>query len=314
MHDIAVIILTRNEQLHLERCIRSLPACASQVFVVDCGSDDATVEIARSLGATVVHHDWVNYASQLNWAIRNCPITADWVMRLDADEYLTSGLAEELDARLADLDEGVTGVNFRRCVRFMGRSLRHGSLYPIVLLRLWRRGFGRCEQRWMDEHIILDRGETVTFDHDLIDENLKSLTWWIDKHNRYATREAIDVLIARYQLTAQEKLRSTSRHAYRQRWLKQRVYYKMPPTLRTWSYFVYRYVVRAGFLDGYPGLVFHTIQGLWYRLLVDAKVREVERRMQREGIDACEAIRRLHGITLRPGEQPASPAVHARAC
>jgi len=298
MDDIAAIILTRNEQLHLERCIRSLPERVSEVFVIDCGSEDRTVEIAQSLGAQVLTHEWVNYATQLNWAVDNCPITAKWILRIDADEYLLPELRQEIDKRLDDLDEDVTGINLRRRVRFMGRWLRHGSLYPTVLLRLWRRGVGRCEQRWMDEHIVLSHGRTVTFRHDLVDENHKPLTWWIDKHNRYATREAIDVLVARHGLTTDAVQWPSNRHAYRQRWLKQQVYYKVPPTLRTWSYFFARYIVRLGFLDGYPGMVFHTIQGLWYRLLVDAKVREVEQLMQREDIDAKEAIRRLHGIKL----------------
>ncbi len=298
MQELAVIILTRDEQLHLERCIRSLPRCASQVFVVDSGSTDRTVEIAESLGAQVIAHDWVNYAEQLNWAIDHCPITADWIMRIDADEYLTPALAGELDRRLGELDDEVAGINVKRRVHFMGRWLRHGSLYPTVLLRVWRKGMGRCEQRWMDEHIVLTADRTVTFEHDLVDENLKPLTWWVDKHNRYATREALDVLITRHGLNGGNDPLPTNRHAYRQRWVKQHVYYRLPPALRTWCYFFYRYVLRLGFLDRYPGLVFHTVQGLWYRLLVDAKVREVERHMGTQHLDVREAVRQLHGIEL----------------
>ncbi|MFA7235493.1 MAG: glycosyltransferase family 2 protein [Phycisphaeraceae bacterium] len=303
MKDISAIILTYNEQVHLERCIRSLKPVAKNIFVIDSHSTDETRRIAASLGAVVLEHDWVNYATQLNWALDHCDIGTEWVLRIDADEYLTDELAAEIENRLDELPAEVAGVALRRRVIFMERWMHYGTMYPTMLLRLWRRGRGRCEQRWMDEHIRLTDGQIVSFRGDLVDENLQNLTWWINKHNGYATREAIDLLTQRHlakddPARTHERFNTTNRQAGRQRWLKSNIYYGLPIFCRAWFYFLYRYVLRVGFLDGYPGMVFHLMQGLWYRSLVDAKISEIERVMRRDHLDLREAIRRTWSITL----------------
>lgn len=276
---ITAIILTFNEEIHIERCIQSLQRVCSRICIVDSFSSDRTVEIARSLGAEVFQNKWENnYSKQLNWGIENCNITTPWIMRMDADEYLMNELQEEIEKKMSGIPEGVSGIELTRRVLFKGQWIKHGSYYPIRLLRIWRTGRGYCEKRLMDEHIIVDGGEVLRFDHDLVDENLNSLHWWVTKHNNYARREAADALNLKYNLISSTDIRehSAGNQAKVKRFLKNRMYNKMPLGLRPVLYFLFRMTIQLGILDGKKGLVFHFNQGLWYRLLIDVLIWEVE--------------------------------------
>jgi glycosyltransferase involved in cell wall biosynthesis len=277
---ITVIILTFNEEKHIERCIRSAIRVASQILLVDCFSTDRTKVIAQALGAKVVEHSWPgNQSAQLNWALENLPIGTPWVMRLDADEYLTDELAIEINAALPKMKNDISGIYLKRRVYFMRRWIRHGGYYPTILLRIWRTGHGLCEERWMDEHIKLTDGDTVLFDNDFVDDNLNHLDWWIAKHNGYANREAADLLNIRH---GQRSMDSTGEltaesQEKRKRKMKENYYSRLPLFLRAFLYWKYRYFIKLGFLDGVEGFIFHFLQGLWYRFLVDAKIFQVER-------------------------------------
>ncbi|HKU45135.1 MAG TPA: glycosyltransferase family 2 protein, partial [Polyangiales bacterium] len=270
MADLSVFILSFDERLHIERCIRAAQQIAREVFVVDSGSSDGTCEIARSLGATVVSHAWENnHGRQTNWAIENLPFRTQWVMRVDSDEIVTPELAAELEAKLPGLPDDVTGLVVKRRQVFLGHTLRWGGNYPIHLLRLFRRGFGRCEERWMDEHLLVTSGRTELLEHDLEDRNLNELKWWTAKQANYAVREAVNVLLARER---GEALSAKSDRPDRR--LRRSIYKRLPPFVGPPLYFSYRYLFRFGFLDGGPGLVWHVLQGFWYRFLVDAIVYE----------------------------------------
>ncbi len=279
MKNISVIILTHNEEQHIERCIESLNQVASQIFIVDSFSTDRTVEIAKSLGTKVYQNKWINYANQFHWGLDNCPISTKWVMRMDADEYLEDELITEINNKLDGLNENITGVYLKRKVLFKGKWIKYGGFYPHILLRIWKHGMGRIEQRWMDEHIVLSQGETIQFDKDLVDDNLNDITWWIEKHNSYATREMLDLMNMKYGFFESDDalLNSDDPQAKKKRLLKEKVYSKIPTGLRAFLYFIYRYIVKLGFLDGKKGFVFHFMQGFWYRLLVDVKVEEFEK-------------------------------------
>lgn len=300
MADLSVIILTYNEQKHIERCIRSIQSVAKEVFIVDSYSTDRTREICESLGARFVQNKFQHHAQQFNWALDNLPISTQWVMRMDSDEFLLPELADEVNQSLGSLPDSVTGVNLKRRVYFMGRWIKHGGYYPIIILRIFRRGAARSEMRMMDEHIRVTHGQVVQCKHDFVDENLNDLTWWTDKHNRYATREAIDLLDLRYHLISEKPhtFSATTKQAERKRWLKEKLYAKLPPGLRPLLYFIYRYVLRAGFLDGVPGLVWHTLQGFWYRFLVDAKVIEIERKMRQSKRTLQEILEADYGFRV----------------
>ncbi|WP_284124059.1 glycosyltransferase family 2 protein [Parerythrobacter aestuarii] len=275
---LTVVILTHNEEIHIERVLQSVEAIATRMIIVDSGSSDRTCELARASGAEVFERAWVNYADQFQWALDNCAIDTDWTMRLDADEWLGSDLTDRLAALLPALGPDITGISIDRQHHFMGRWIRHGGRYPLRLLRLWRTGQGRIEQRWMDEHIVIDGGEIRHVPGTFVDQNDHGLDFFIAKHNGYATREAIDALIAKYDLfTAVEQagLASTVQ-ANRTRSHKMGWYNRLPTGVGPLLYFLFRYLIQLGFLDGRTGLIYHVLQGFWYRFLVDAKRVELE--------------------------------------
>ena len=293
---LSVIILTLNEEANLPAALCSLRGLQAEICVVDSGSTDRTLAIARAAGCRVFEHAFESQAQQLNWTLATLPIGTQWVMRLDADERLTPELAQELADRLPALPDNVTGLLIKRRVYFWGQWIRHGGYYPTWLLRIWRHGRAHCEQRWMDEHMIVNGGRTLRLDHDLIDENHKGLTFWTDKHNRYADREVKDLLALRDRARSSGALDDQPGS---RRWLKENLYGRAPLFWRAFGYWFYRYVLRLGFLDGRPGLVFHFLQAFWYRFLVDAKL--VERQGGRP--------RKLQ-LSATSSDHPASVAVH----
>jgi glycosyltransferase involved in cell wall biosynthesis len=296
---IVAVILTFNEERHLSRCIESVKGVANQVIVVDSFSNDGTVRLAQEHGARVVQHPFVTQATQFNWALTQLDKDTDWVLRLDADEYLTPELASEIRQRLPGVGAEIDGIYCVRRMTFQGRLIRHGGVYPIHVLRLFRYGRGECENRWMDEHIKV-AGATLQFDGELVDDNLNSLTWWTEKHNRYASREAVDLLNLEYGFMPRDTVASLSggSQAGLKRWLKEAVYARLPGGLRAFAYFFYRYVLRLGFLDGKSGTAFHFLQGFWYRYLVDAKVAEVRRTMREQGCNVVKAMEQVLGIRV----------------
>ncbi|WP_127110822.1 glycosyltransferase family 2 protein [Pararhodobacter zhoushanensis] len=302
---LTVVILTRDEAQHIARAIRSVQAVADRILVVDSGSADATAEIARDLGAEVLVHPFVTQARQFNWALDQLPADTDWIFRLDADEVVSPELARALATRLPALGPEVAGAEVLRRMAFLGRQIRWGGLFPVPIVRVLRHGRGRSEDRWMDEHILLD-GTAVQLDGELLDDNLKPLGWWIDKHNAYASREAIEVLDAEFGFLGRvQRGADPGRNAGFKRLLKDKVYTRLPGGFRALAYFLYRYVVRLGFLDGPQGTAFHVLQGFWYRYLVDMKLFEVRAHMRRTGTDAVTAIRTILNIdptaTRAPG-------------
>lgn len=301
---LTVLILTRNEARHIARAIESVQAVADCIVVVDSGSTDATCQIAADMGARVLHHPWVNYATQFNWGLDNLPAPTDWVLRLDADEIVSPELRAEIAYGLKAQPPEVQGIHVSRRMTFLRRPIRHGGVFPIRVLRLFRHGPGRCENRWMDEHILVS-GQTADFRGEILDDNTNPLGWWTDKHNAYASREVIDLLNLEYRFLPMQsvaRLRGGRQDGVK-RWIKERLYARLPGGLRAAVYFLYRYVFRLGFLDGFEGAAFHILQGFWYRFLVDAKLREVRQCMAQENLPPPEAIRRVLGITLPSAPQ-----------
>jgi glycosyltransferase involved in cell wall biosynthesis len=298
MTQLTVIILTQNEALHIARAILSVRDVADRILVVDSGSTDGTVQIAARHGATVLRHGWVNHAVQFNWALDQIADTQGWVLRLDADEVITQTLADEIKA---GLPEDVDGCYIGRGIKFMGQLVKHGGVFPISTLRLFRNGRGRCEALWMDEHIVV-AGPTTYLRGQVIDDNRHPLDWWVEKHNGYASREVVDVLNAEFGFSPCAGALPGHGRASVKRWVKRRIYARLPAGLRAGIYFFYRYVLRLGFLDGAQARSFHILQGFWYRYLVDAKLGEVRRYMAANGAAPDKAIRDVLGIDVAPSK------------
>lgn len=268
--DISIVILTYNEALHIERCIGSVRRVSDKIYVVDSHSTDGTQEIARLLGATVVEHDYVNQAQQMQWAINNLGLDTEWVMRMDADEYLTDKLVDEVKTRLPKLPKDVTGVYLTLDVIFQGKNVKHGRLHAPKIMRIWRRGKAYMEQRWMDERMILTEGTAITFKGRFVDHNLNSLAWWTQKHNNYSNRELAVEAMRMYGIGRDDE-------ALKGRNQKKGMYYRLPAFFRAGVYFSVRYFLLGGFLDGKAGLIWATLQAYWYRFLIDAKMSEMKR-------------------------------------
>lgn len=289
MTDLTVVILTKNEEKNLRKCVESFKGAAKRFVIVDSFSTDGTEKLCEelnrelnSIGARLdfYQNKWVSYADQLNWGLNNTDITTAWTMRMDADEELTQELAAEIDEKVDNLPADVSGVILRRRVYFMGRWIKHGGRYPELLLRIFRTGKAYCELKLMDEHMILEEGKTTNFKYDLIDNNQKNLEWWTAKHNWYSNREVLD-----HQMTLENTMdaglendATSSSQAKMKRVVKNGGYYKLPKFFRAHLYFIYRYYFKLGFLDGPEGRIFHFLQAYWYRFLVDAKLYECEKK------------------------------------
>lgn len=275
---LSVIILTLNEEANLPACLESLSGLETEIFVVDSGSTDKTPEIARRAGALVVEHPFDNYAAQRNWALENLPLRTEWILNLDADERLTPALSSEISELLARPLTNVDGFMLRKRTIFMGRWIKHGGHYPSHHLRLFRRGRGRCEDRLYDQHFLVD-GRIESLKQDYLDVLTSDLNTWTQRHARWAEAEARQMLTqgdASFALRVRSSMRGNP--IERRRWLRDGPYAHAPLFLRAFLYWFYRYFLRLGFLDGREGLIFHFLQGCWFRFLVDAKMYELKRR------------------------------------
>lgn len=275
---IAAIILTYNEELHIERCITNARKYASEIFVVDSYSTDRTVEIANRLGGIVLQNRFISHSAQFNWALENCPISAEWVWKQDADEYLSTELIEQIKEQTRTCPPDVNGFT-APCLRFfLGKYIKHG-IVPLILLRLIRRGCGKCETKIMDEHLRIDSGRIIDLKEPFFDDNLNNLTWWTNKHNVYASKEAIELLLMEYVTSEEEEVVKSGAHSasIRRKKLK---YVRLPLFWRAFFFFILRYIFRLGFLDGKEGFLWHFLQGFWYRALADAKVFEIKKQFR----------------------------------
>ena len=276
---ISLIVLTYNEEANIVRTLESVKDWIGEIIIVDSFSTDKTLEICKKYTGKIYQHAFKNQADQFNWALDNVPITCDWVLRLDSDERIMPELAEELCRVLPSLEKDVTGIYLRRRVYFMGRWIKHGDYYPMWFLRLFRKGKGRYEEI-TEEHIVLSEGRSIRMKNDFIDENQKGLSFWTEKHANWAVGEMHDTRAMKQEKelgtsTVQPFLFGTQER--RRRWFKQNLYTRLPLFVRAFLYFFYRYFLRLGFLDGKEGLIFHFLQGCWYRFYVDTKIYEAEK-------------------------------------
>lgn len=284
MLDLTVVILTKNEENNLKKCIESFNGIVKRFVIVDSFSTDGTKKLCEDLGKknniSFYENKFIDYATQLNWGIKNTNIDTKWTMRMDADEELTPELVKEFKEKLHNISNDINGIILKRRVYFMGRWIKHGGKYPELLLRVFRTGFGICEQKLMDEHMILKSGNAIKFNNDIIDNNNKNLEWWTHKHNWYSNREVLDYqqkVLVKNELESEIEANINKGQAERKRFIKNNGYYKLPLFFRAHIYFIYRYYIRLGFLDGQEGRIYHFLQAYWYRFLVDAKIYECKK-------------------------------------
>jgi glycosyltransferase involved in cell wall biosynthesis len=293
---ITAIILTYNEEIHLQRCIDSIKNICERIIVVDSFSTDRTEKIAELNNVDFYQNKWVNYATQFNWGLKNTNISSDWVLRIDADEYLLHELQLEITDKISGVPENVSGIElFLRRV-FLNRHIKRG-LGKIKMIRLFRANKAFVESRWMDEHIKVIEGDTIIFDGEFADHNLNNIAWWTEKHNGYSIREAIDLLNIEFNLFNTKEVGELNNQANSKRNKKEK-YVNSPLFFRSFIYFIYRYFFKLGFLEGKEGFLWHFLQGWWYRTLVDAKIFEIKKHCGNDVVKIREYIKNVYKIEL----------------
>lgn len=271
MADLTVITLTYNEEVNLPDCLESVKDIASRMIVCDSFSSDRTLDIAKEYGAEIMQHEFYNYASQYIFAEENASIGTKWVLRLDADERLTKEAREEIERICNEqVDTDVSAVDVYYRVSFLGKELNH---YPFHKVILYKYGKAHLENRNMDEHITVSEGRSIVLKNKLIHNDYKGLTAWVDKHNKYSSREVLDILGENEEKVDLSSLSFATRV---KRFIKFRIYYKLPMGMRSYLYYLFRLYVKGGILDGKEGRIFAFLQAYWYRYLVDAKMYEHE--------------------------------------
>ena len=252
---VSVVILTLNEELNLPQCLASVSGWVCQIFVVDAGSSDKTRGIANEFGAIVVEHPFETHSKQWRWALDNLPIRTDWVLALDADQRVTPELAREISElswQLTDTD----GFYIKRRQWFRGRWIKWGGYYPKYLLKMFRRDAVATDPADLVDHHFYVAGPTRKLRHDLDEANQKEddISFWIEKHNRYATLLAREEIVWRNGAPSTAIEPSMTGTPDQRSLAFRRLWRRMPLYVRPLLYFSYRYFVRLGILDGKQGL------------------------------------------------------------
>lgn len=275
MNNITVIILTKNEEVNIKRCIESVANIADRIIVVDSGSVDKTVEIAKEFGVEVYEHEFTTHGKQFNWALSNLNIKTPWVFRLDADEAVTPELALEIIRECRKhLNDEISGFVMRFKINFMGRFLKYGGAYPFCKTTIFKYGKGMYDERAMRDDVIISDGRLADLKEDCLHYDFKNLEAWIAKHNWYSTLEANNVEYGTKKnetgLISSEKTKK----------IRDNVYYRLPRYFRAKLLYIYRYYFKFGFLDGEAGRVYAFLQAYWYRYLIDAKIYELKNKRE----------------------------------
>lgn len=274
MIDATAIIMTKNEEKNIVDCLKSMKNFAKRCIVIDCGSRDRTIELAKENGADVYFHEFEYYAKQFNWGIENCNIDTEWIIRLDADERFPAELNAEIEKLIADnKDKPMNGITIEADLFFLGRCMKHGIRNKRKMM-LFKKSCGCIEDRRRDAHSIISEGYSTSTKHRFIHYDFKDIDSYIKKYNWYATREMQDYVDFVHGAGTDI---NTDEAILAQRKKKFGLYYKAPKFFRCWLWFIYNYIFRLGFLDGKAGLVFCFLECYWYRFIVDAKIYEYEK-------------------------------------
>ncbi|MBG6236433.1 exosortase/archaeosortase family protein [Pedobacter sp. CAN_A7] len=276
--DFSFIILTFNEELHLPRLLKSLAGLTTNIFVLDSGSTDQTIAICEEYNLIYAVHAFENHPKQWDMALRMFDIKTPWVIALDADQCLTPELylllIEFKDEDYSDID----GIYFNRKNIFQGKWIKHGGYYPKYLLKMFRYGIGYSDLNENMDHRFIVPGKTAKWNNGhLLEENLKEnqISFWIAKHNRYSDLLATEELERKQQMRSQLiQPKFWGNPDQQTAWFK-KLWWNLPTYSRTFGYFGYRMIIQKGFLDGRKGMLFHFMQGFWFRLVVDMKLEEL---------------------------------------
>lgn len=271
------IILSFNEEQHLPRLLKSISGLNAPIYILDSGSTDKTLEIAEQYGAVVAYHQFENHPKQWDYALNHFNVSTPWTIGLDADQIVTPELFNQLVnfdiAKHADVD----GIYFNRKNFFKGKWIRFGGYYPKYLLKMFRTGVGFSDTNENMDHRFVVPGKTITWKKGhILEENLKEneISFWIAKHNRYSdlvAEEEVERMNALRQQTIKPNLFGDP---YQRMAFLKKLWWSMPRFVRPFFYFTYRMIFQLGIFDGKTGIIFHFLQGFWFRIVIDIKIEE----------------------------------------
>lgn len=280
------MILTFNEEIHLPRLLNSIKGLHASIYILDSGSTDETLEIVEQFKVEgeveteakveVEINKFINHPKQWDFALKAFDIKTPWIIGLDADQIVSPELFTLLKDFKNDDYLHVNGIYFNRKNYFQGSWIRFGGYFPFYQLKMFRNGIGYSDLNENMDHRFVVTGETTIWKNGfLIEENLKEndLNFWLAKHEKYSD------LIAEEEIEREKKLRTQTLKVNlsgnpdeRRAWFK-RLWWKLPLGIRPYLYFGYRMTIKLGIFDSRKAIRFHYLQGLWFRLLVDKKIK-----------------------------------------
>ena len=272
------IILTFNEELHLPRLFNSIIELNSPIFILDSGSTDKTLTLAKEFDARLLYNKFENHPKQWDFALKNFDISTPWIIGLDADQIILDELFQKLKYfNDKEIPSDVNGIYFNRKNYFKNRWIKHGGYFPKYLLKMFRKGTCHSDLNENMDHRFIVQGKSIIWKDGYIkEENLKEneISFWIQKHNRYSD------LVAQEEIERKNKMRTQSIKPKlfgspdeRIAFLK-KIWWELPLFIRPFLYFFYRFIIQLGILDGKEGWIFHYLQGFWFRFIVDIKIWE----------------------------------------
>jgi glycosyltransferase involved in cell wall biosynthesis len=279
---VSAVILTYNEELNIEACLKSVAGWCEEIFVVDSGSTDKTQEIVKRYSDLFFVHRYIDHASQWNWAFTNLPLGCEWLLLLDADNIVSDNLKRQIDAAIKNDKPEVDGYFSFHDHYFRGKRVRGLKSY---WLRLVRHRNTRIDASELVDFRMILKGKTEILSGEIVEYNRKEdeIDFWIDKHQKFASRMAIEEVLrveglVKWSTFLRPNLLGNPDE--RMLWFKN-YWYSLPLYVRPPIFFLYRYILRGGFLDGSTGFIYHFLQAFWFRMIVDMKIAELRQRVSR---------------------------------
>ena len=290
--DLTAIVLTYNEEQHIQRCLDSIKSCVKRIVAIDSYSTDNTLNILKKNNIEVFQKKYINLAIQFNWGIKIAEIKTKWILRIDSDEFIPEKSAATIGKELESLSPNISGIIINRRGIFLGKEIKFGGAFPQKVIRIWKNGKGKIHDIWCDEHVLVN-GESTYINQDIVDDNLNDLNWWITKHKKFAKFEAINYFLHTHNKNKiEDKSFDRGKNEKMKFFLKYKIYYSVPTILRPILLFIYKYFFRFGFLDGWKVLRFHYLQSFWYRFLVDLNILKIKKIMKKDGLNLSQTIKK----------------------
>jgi glycosyltransferase involved in cell wall biosynthesis len=289
-HDLdglVIVFLAQNEERNLRQTVPAAASWGVPVYVVDGGSSDGSEAVCAAGGAVVLHRAFDHYASQRNWALQHPEISGRWILFLDADEEVTEGFREAVTEALAASEHNGWYVNRR--FWFLGRPIQHAGLSPNWVLRLVKRDAARWDLEGMREFAVVDGSVGHLAGH-IEHRDRRGVLFWTAKQ---AWMAGWDAERGEYPVEDTSKHRESS---FR-RWVRRRIFPAVPPAIQALALFLYRYVIKLGFLDGHAGFSYCMMRELWFPVLVADVSQE-----RAEGVVVEHAqVEKLRNTAFGPG-------------